>query len=63
MFEILYWASFIGSNDLVMSILNLGYSPLVRPDKKLKNAVFGAVKGDQYETLKLILSQKYISSN
>jgi len=63
MFEILYWGSFIGRNDIVSSILNLGYSPLVQPHKKLENAVFGAVKGDQYDTLKLILRQRYISAN
>ncbi len=62
-FEVFYWASFIGRNDIVNCLIKLGYSHLVKPHKYLLNAVFGAVRGNQYETLKLILSYNYISKN
>lgn len=63
MFEVFYWAAFIGRNDIVNCLIKLGYSPLVKPHEYLLNAVFGAVKGNQYETLKLILSHQYMTTN
>ena len=62
-FEILYWAAFLGRNDIVSCIVKLGYCPLVKPHKSLLNAVFGTVKGNQYETCKLILSYQYLTKN
>jgi hypothetical protein len=63
MFEVFYWASFLGRNDIVNWIIKNGYSPLVKPHKSLLNAVFGTVKGNQYETLKLIMSYEYMTKN
>jgi hypothetical protein len=43
-FRILYWAAFMGRNDIVDHILKLGYSPFAESHDK-KNAIFGAVEG------------------
>ena len=63
MFEIFYWAAFVGRNDIVQCIIKNGYSPFVKPHKTLLNAIFGCVRGNQYETLKLIFSFNLITQD
>lgn len=58
----LYWAAFLGRDEVVEKIIKMGYSPFMHADE-LKNAVFGAVEGNRPETLRLIFSFNYIPTD
>jgi hypothetical protein len=53
-FRIFYWAAFLGRNDIVESIIRMGYSPYIKSYDQ-KNALMGAIEGGSLETVKIIL--------
>ena len=59
MFRIMYWASYLGKQDIVERIIRLGYSPFVRSYEK-KNAFMAAIDGKRVNIVELILSFNYI---
>jgi len=59
MFRIMYWAAFLGKEDIVERIIRLGYSPFVRSYEK-KNAFMAAIDGKRIMIVELILSFTYI---
>lgn len=61
-FRILYWAAYLGKDNIVEKIIRLGYSPFVSSYEK-KNALMAALDGKQTHTVALILSFSYIPLN
>jgi len=62
MFRIMYWAAYLGKEDIVQSIIRLGYSPFVRSYEK-KNALMAAIDGKKLKIVELILSFNYIPAH
>jgi ankyrin repeat protein len=62
MFRIMYWAAYLGKEDIVQSIIRLGYSPFVRSYEK-KNALMVAIDGKKLKIVELILSFNYIPAH
>lgn len=58
-FRIMYWAAYLGKEDIVERIIRLGYSPFVRSYEK-KNAFMAAIDGKRIKIIQLILSFTYI---
>lgn len=61
-FRVLYWAAYRGRQDIVEKIIRMGFSPFVEAHDS-KSAIFGAIEGDQPETLRFILQFTYIPTN
>ena len=61
-FRILYWAAFIGRQDIVDKVLRMGYSPFIEAHDK-KSAVFAAIEGDKPGVLSYILQFSYIPTD
>ena len=59
MFRIMYWASYLGKQEIVDRIIRLGYSPFVKSYEK-KNALMAAIDGKRINIVELILSFNYI---
>ena len=58
--RILFWAAFIGKDDMVEKIIKQGYSPFIKSVHfKSKNAIMGAIEGSQYKTVAMILGFNY----
>jgi hypothetical protein len=55
----MYWASYLGKEEIVERIIRLGYSPFVRSYEK-KNSFMAAIDGKRMNIVKLILGFKYI---
>jgi len=58
-FRIMYWAAYLGKEEIVERIIRLGYSPFVRSYEK-KNAFMAAIDGKMIKIIKLILSFTYM---
>jgi len=58
MFRILYWASYLGEEKIVESLIRYGFSPFVRSYEK-KNSLMAALEGKKLNIIKLILSFTY----
>ena len=59
MFRIMYWAAYLGKEDIVERIIRLGYSPFVRSYEK-KNGLMAAIDGKRINIVEKILSFNYI---
>jgi ankyrin repeat protein len=55
----MYWAAYLGKEDIVERIIRLGYSPFVRSYEK-KSAFMAAIDGKRIKIIQVILSFTYI---
>ena len=55
----MYWAAYLGKENIVDRIIRLGYSPFVRSYEK-KSSFMAAIDGKQIKVVELILSFSYI---
>ena len=60
--RILYWAAYLGKNDIVEKIIRMGYSPYLKSYQG-HNAIMAAVDSGNLDTVQMILTFQYISTN
>lgn len=61
-FRILFWAAFLGRQEIVEKVIKMGFSPFAEAHDH-KSAIFGAIEGDKPEILSFILSFTYIPTD
>ena len=58
----LYWAAYRGRDDIVERLIRMGYSPFLKSHNE-QNALMAAIQGVNIDTVKLIVSFKYVCND